>query len=61
MDVLCRQTPEEIERYTLNVLESSIGHGGVAFGSGNSIPDYVPASGYLAMINAVRKFRGDKL
>jgi uroporphyrinogen decarboxylase len=32
---------------------------GFALGSGNSITDYVPAKNYLAMIEAVRKFRGE--
>ena len=59
MDVLCQNTPEEIKKYTLNVLEYSKGHGGVAYGSGNSIPDYVPVEGYLAMVNTVREYRGD--
>ena len=59
MDVLCQKMPEEIKAYTLNVLEYSQGHGGVAYGSGNSIPDYVPIDGYLAMVNTVREYRGD--
>lgn len=41
------------------IIESAVDHGGVAFGSGNSIPDYVPVEGYLAMINAVREYRGE--
>jgi uroporphyrinogen decarboxylase len=35
------------------------GRGGYALGSGNSIPDYVPAAGYLVMIEAAREFRGE--
>ena len=30
---------------------------GYAIGSGNSIPDYVPVEGYLAMIDAVKEIR----
>lgn len=59
MDELCQRTPEEIKKYTLNVCESARPHGGIAFGSGNSIPDYVPLEGYTAMVNAVRQWRGD--
>ncbi len=59
MDVLCQQTPDQIRDYTLDILEQSEGHGGVAIGSGNSIADYVPPEGYLAMIKAVREYRGD--
>jgi uroporphyrinogen decarboxylase len=61
MDILCQNTPDEIEAYTINILESSKGHGGIAIGSGNSIPDYVPIEGYLAMINTVRQFRGNQI
>ena len=58
-DVLCRQTPEEIRAYVLDCLEKVKGHGGIAFASGNSIPDYVPAENYLNMIEIVRGYRGD--
>ena len=33
---------------------------GYALGSGNSIPDYVPVAGYLAMIEAVKKIRASE-
>jgi uroporphyrinogen decarboxylase len=59
-DVLCRQSPDEIRRYVLDSIRRVQGHGGVAFGSGNSIPDYVPTEGYLAMIETVRDWRGDR-
>ena len=45
--------------YIKDVVAASVGHGGFAFGSGNSIPDYVPAEGYLAMNRSVRTLRGD--
>jgi uroporphyrinogen decarboxylase len=59
-DVLCRSTPEFIRDYVLDCLEKVKGKGGIAFSSGNSIPDYVPTEGYLAMIDTVRKWRGDR-
>jgi uroporphyrinogen decarboxylase len=61
MDVLCTNTPEEVRRYTLGVLERNCKpeNKGLAFGTGNSIADYVPADGYIAMVEAVRQFRGD--
>ena len=34
---------------------------GYALGSGNSIPDYVPVDGYLAMIEAAKKIRESEL
>ena len=34
------------------------GHGGFAIGTGNSIPDYVPAESYLNMVEIIREYRG---
>ena len=60
-DVLCSGTPESIRDYVIDCLNRVAGRGGIAFGSGNSIPDYVPAEGYLAMIETVREWRGDRV
>jgi len=58
VDVLCLKKPEEVYE---TVLESGRKFRerakGFALGSGNSIPEYVPAEGYLAMIRAVRDIR----
>jgi len=59
MDILCQKSEDDIRRYVLNVLDYSSNYHGIAFGSGNSIPDYVPTKGYLAMVNAIREYRGD--
>ena len=45
--------------YIREVVQKCTGRGGFAFGSGNSIPDYVPADNYLHMVNTVRELRGD--
>ena len=58
-DHLCRKSEEDIKRITLEAVKGAAGHGGFALASGNSIPDYVPQAGYLAMVNAVREYRGD--
>ncbi|MFZ2781621.1 MAG: uroporphyrinogen decarboxylase family protein [Rectinemataceae bacterium] len=58
-DCLVRLSPADIKPYVLDVIGRCVGHGGFAFGSGNSIPDYVPAEGYLAMVETVREWRGD--
>jgi uroporphyrinogen decarboxylase len=58
VDLLCQKQPEEI---TETVFE----HGrkfraqarGYALGSGNSIPEYVPVEGYLAMIEGANRIR----
>ena len=58
-DHLCSKSEGEIKEIVLDTMNYCTGRGGFALGSGNSIPDYVPVSGYLAMIEAAREFRGD--
>lgn len=59
VDVLCSYTKPALKDYILDVIGKSRGHGGFAFGTGNSIPNYVPAEKYLDMIEIVREYRGD--
>lgn len=59
MDVLCQKNEDEVRAYTIDILEKTASCGGVAYGSGNSIPHYVPVEGYLAMNKAIREFRGE--
>lgn len=59
LDVVCSASREEMKEYIGDVIRTCSGHGGFAFGSGNSIPDYVPAGGYVNMIEIVREIRGD--
>lgn len=60
-DRLCRMTPQDIFDF---VREEGARFrrlaNGFALGSGNSIPDYVPKEGYLAMIEAARAIRQDE-
>jgi uroporphyrinogen decarboxylase len=56
-DHLCRKNEQEIKEIVIDVMNYSVGHGGFALGSGNSIPAYVPVAGYLAMVEAAREFR----
>lgn len=58
-DAVCRLTKPELKDYIHNVLEKCVGHGGFAFSSGNSIPDYVPVENYITMIEILREWRGD--
>ena len=59
-DVLCRYNYDYIRKYILDCLDKVKGRGGIAFASGNSIPDYVPTEGYHAMIDTIREWRQDK-
>lgn len=58
-DAVCRLTEPEMREYIADVVRRSRGHGGFAFGSGNSIPDYVPPEGFLAMNRIIRELRGE--
>ena len=58
VDILCQKPPDEV--YEI-VLERGLRYRnlarGYALGSGNSIPEYVPIEGYLAMLRAAKKIR----
>ena len=58
VDILCRKSPEEV--FDL-VVEKGLRFRnmarGYALGSGNSIPEYVPVEGYLAMLRAAQEIR----
>ena len=58
-DAVCRLTKPELKEYISDVVAQCKGHGGFAFGSGNSIPDYVPVEQFLAMNEVVRELRGE--
>jgi len=58
-DAVCRLGRQEMREYISDVVKQCRGHGGFAFGSGNSIPQYVPAEGYLTMVETIRELRGE--
>ena len=59
IDILCRDNMNEIREYVTNVFNYTKGLKGIALGSGNSIPEYIPAEGYLQMVETVRRLRGE--
>ena len=59
VDMVFQSSKAERKEYILDVIAKSKGHGGFAFGTGNSIPSYVPTEGYLNMIEIIREYRGD--
>lgn len=59
VDVVCGYSKAEMREYIADVFQKCKGHGGFAFGTGNSIPSYVPAENYLNMIEIARELRGD--
>jgi uroporphyrinogen decarboxylase len=58
VDLLCQHTPAKI---AAEVAEKGArfraAASGYALGSGNSIPDYIPVEGYLAMIDGANRIR----
>ena len=59
LNAICFLDSKALREYVLEVLKCCKGNGGIAFGSGNSIPNYVPVQGYMTMIETVREARGD--
>ncbi len=61
VDLLCRNSAQEVYEYVLGAAgRFRQKANGYALGSGNSIPDYVPVDGFLAMIQATRKLRDNE-
>ena len=62
VDILCQCTPEAIFEQVVEKgrLYRGMAHG-YALGSGNSIPDYVPPEGYLAMVRAGQHIRAQEM
>ena len=56
-DNLCRMDENQLREEIRDIVNKCAGHGGIAFGTGNSIPSYVPPENFLAMNTAVRKLR----
>jgi len=57
VDFVCRASPEKVYLRSREMLERAAGRGGYALGTGNSVPDYVPDSGYFAMLRAALDLR----
>ncbi|NLZ37832.1 MAG: hypothetical protein GX897_10250 [Clostridiales bacterium] len=58
-DAVCRLSRAEMKEYITDVVKKSVGRGGFAFGSGNSIPSFVPIGNYLMMNEIIREIRGE--
>lgn len=56
-DAVCQLNKQEMYDYIGDVIKKCTGRGGFAFGSGNSIPYYVPAQNYVRMVEVFRNLR----
>lgn len=57
MNVLVTGTRESVREYTMGIIRNAADRKGFACGSGNSIPDYVPAENYAAMLETIQEYR----
>ena len=58
VNVLCLKNEGEIKEYIINLLNLSTAVSkSIAIGSGNQITEYVPTSGYITMVETVRRWR----
>ena len=61
VDILCRETPDRIYERVVEIgRHFRQAARGYALGSGNSIPEYVPVEGYLAMVRAAQTLRAEE-
>ena len=61
VDTLCQKTPAAIREEVVDKGQRFRAQAnGYALGSGNSIPDYVPVEGYLAMVEAAQQIRASE-
>ena len=61
VDTLCQKSPAEIREEVVDKGQRFRAlANGYALGSGNSIPDYVPVEGYLAMVEAAQQIRASE-
>ena len=62
VDTLCQKKPEDIFDEVVEKGQRFRSQAnGYALGSGNSIPDYVPVEGFLAMIKAAQQIRQNEI
>jgi uroporphyrinogen decarboxylase len=57
LDFICRSTPEQVHERACRMLEHAAVRGGFALGTGNSVPEYVPAENYFAITAAALRAR----
>lgn len=61
MSFVCNKSEDDVKGYVNNLLKEATKFPGFAFGTGNSVPDYIPVENYIGMIETARKFRREKL
>jgi uroporphyrinogen decarboxylase len=57
VDKLCRLSKSELEAACKEILDACHVHGRYVFGSGNSIPNYIPFENFLTMLDVAKQYR----
>jgi uroporphyrinogen decarboxylase len=57
MSFICSSSENDIRIYVEEIMGYSAKYPGFAFGTGNSVPDYMPVENYITMVETARKFR----
>jgi uroporphyrinogen decarboxylase len=57
MSFVCNAGENEIREYVSDLLKEATKFPGYAFGTGNSVPDYMPVENYITMIETARSFK----
>lgn len=61
MNIMTLNTPDEVKAYVRKLLPKIEGHGGIAIGTGNQISSYTEPANWIAMTEAVREWREEKI
>ncbi len=59
VDLLTRGSADDIRRVSAEMFTEGSRYPGFAFGTGNSVPSYIPLDNYVLMNETVRKLRGE--
>lgn len=54
VDRICRSTPDQLRAYTRKMVEQCFDDGFWAFGTGNSLTDYMPVENYITALQQAR-------
>jgi uroporphyrinogen decarboxylase len=57
VDFLCRAEEKEIRNRVRDTLDECMPGGGYCLGTGNTVANYIPLNGYLAMLDEGRRYR----
>jgi uroporphyrinogen decarboxylase len=57
MDKLARMPEKDVRLHTRFMMEKCLPGGGWGMGTGNSVPNYIPAGNFLAMIEETMTYR----